>query len=90
MSMTARQSAALVLVAMIGLAPLKAAAVIYFLAGPFPGNPERDSAVIPLSKPEDIAHAVAFLVSEHSSFITGEILTVDGGTWIGKGTFGFK
>lgn len=29
--------------------------------------------------PEDIAHAVAFLVSPESSFITGQILTVDGG-----------
>ena len=29
--------------------------------------------------PEDIAHAVAFLVSPDSSFITGQILTVDGG-----------
>lgn len=29
--------------------------------------------------PEDIAHGVAFLVSPDSSFITGQILTVDGG-----------
>jgi NAD(P)-dependent dehydrogenase (short-subunit alcohol dehydrogenase family) len=29
--------------------------------------------------PEDIAHAVAFLVSPESGFITGQILTVDGG-----------
>lgn len=32
-----------------------------------------------LGTPEDIAHAVAFLVSEQSSFITGQILAVDGG-----------
>ncbi|MBP2475915.1 3-oxoacyl-[acyl-carrier protein] reductase [Crossiella equi] len=30
-------------------------------------------------RPEDIANAVAFLVSEESSFITGQILYVDGG-----------
>lgn len=30
-------------------------------------------------RPEDIAHAVAFLVSEEASFITAQILTVDGG-----------
>lgn len=29
--------------------------------------------------PEDIAHAVAFLASPHSTFITAQILTVDGG-----------
>ena len=29
--------------------------------------------------PEDIAHAVAFLASPHSAFITAQILTVDGG-----------
>jgi NAD(P)-dependent dehydrogenase (short-subunit alcohol dehydrogenase family) len=40
-------------------------------------------------KPADVADAVAFLVSEHSSFITGETLTVDGGAWMGQGPFGF-
>jgi NAD(P)-dependent dehydrogenase (short-subunit alcohol dehydrogenase family) len=32
-----------------------------------------------LGKPEDIAHAVAFLAAPESSFITAQILTVDGG-----------
>jgi len=32
-----------------------------------------------VGKPEDIAHAVAFLVSPDSGFITGQVLTVDGG-----------
>jgi 3-oxoacyl-[acyl-carrier protein] reductase len=32
-----------------------------------------------VGQPEDIAHAVAFLCAPQSSFITGQILTVDGG-----------
>ena len=32
-----------------------------------------------LGKPEDIAHAAAFLASDKASFITGQVLTVDGG-----------
>jgi NAD(P)-dependent dehydrogenase (short-subunit alcohol dehydrogenase family) len=53
---------------------------------------ERITDMVPLKrwgKPEDVANAVAFLVSSQASFITGEILTVDGGAWLGRGTFGF-
>lgn len=32
-----------------------------------------------VGQPEDVAHAVAFLCAPKSSFITGQILTVDGG-----------
>ena len=32
-----------------------------------------------LGTPEDVAQAVAFLASEKASFITGQILTADGG-----------
>ena len=32
-----------------------------------------------LGKPEDVANAVAFLVSENSSYITGQVLSVNGG-----------
>ena len=36
-----------------------------------------------LGKPEDIARAVAFLVEEKASYITGQILVVDGGLTLG-------
>lgn len=32
-----------------------------------------------LGQPEDVAHAVVFLASEQSSYITGQVLVVDGG-----------
>jgi 3-oxoacyl-[acyl-carrier protein] reductase len=36
-----------------------------------------------LGKPDDIAHAVLFLASEEASYITGQILKVDGGLTLG-------
>ena len=47
-------------------------------------------ASIPLGRmgrPEEIAHAAAYLVSDYASFITGEVLTMDGGQWLGRGVF---
>jgi 3-oxoacyl-[acyl-carrier protein] reductase len=32
-----------------------------------------------VGKPEDIANAASFLVSEQAGFVTAQILTVDGG-----------
>ncbi len=53
---------------------------------------QRITDMVPLErwgKPEEIADAVAFLVAPGAAYITGEILTVDGGAWLDRGTFGF-
>ena len=53
---------------------------------------QRVTDRIPLKRwaqPVEIADAVTFLVSPNAGFITGEILTVDGGAWMGRGTFDF-
>lgn len=53
---------------------------------------DRITGMVPLRRwgtPGDVADAVAFLVSPHATFITGETLTIDGGSWLGRGTFNF-
>lgn len=38
-----------------------------------------NTPMLRLGKPEDIANAVYFLATENASFITGQVLTIDGG-----------
>lgn len=52
-------------------------------------DPERKNKVLSrtplgiLGEPEDIAHAISFLISEKAKFINGVVLKVDGGNSIG-------
>lgn len=57
-----------------------------------PETVQRITDMVPLKRwgtPEEVADSVVFLVAPGASFITGEILTIDGGSWLGRGTFGF-
>jgi NAD(P)-dependent dehydrogenase (short-subunit alcohol dehydrogenase family) len=51
----------------------------------FTGTPERKAALVsgvPLGRigqPDEIAQAILFLAADAASFVTGQIVTVDGG-----------
>ncbi len=42
-----------------------------------------------IGQSEEVARAAAYLVSDFADFITGEVLVMDGGQWLGKGMFGY-
>jgi NAD(P)-dependent dehydrogenase (short-subunit alcohol dehydrogenase family) len=37
---------------------------------------------------EEVTNACAYLVSDYADYVTGEVLTLDGGSWLEKGMFG--
>jgi NAD(P)-dependent dehydrogenase (short-subunit alcohol dehydrogenase family) len=58
------------------------------LAGP--GGPSRWGRIAPLGRagtPEEVGGVVAFLASDLSSYVTGETIHVDGGTFASSGWF---
>jgi NAD(P)-dependent dehydrogenase (short-subunit alcohol dehydrogenase family) len=58
------------------------------------GDPEQRDAVIGsvpwrrLASPDEISDVAAFLLSDRADYVTGEVLTVDGGQWLGKQVYG--
>jgi NAD(P)-dependent dehydrogenase (short-subunit alcohol dehydrogenase family) len=57
-----------------------------------PEAAQRIADMVPLrrwGKPEEVADAVVFLVSDHAGYITGEVLTIDGAAWLSRGPFDF-
>lgn len=59
-----------------------------FATALYEGREEQVSASYPLrrlGRPEDVAAAVAFLAGDDGSWVTGQVLTIDGGLGLGGG-----
>jgi dehydrogenase/reductase SDR family protein 4 len=48
---------------------------------------EQRCAMLRLGEPEEVGSVVLFLASDHSSYITGTTITIDGGQMVGEPTF---
>jgi NAD(P)-dependent dehydrogenase (short-subunit alcohol dehydrogenase family) len=39
------------------------------------------------ASPEEVAESAVFLLSDRAAYVTGEVLVVDGGQWLGKSVY---
>jgi NAD(P)-dependent dehydrogenase (short-subunit alcohol dehydrogenase family) len=46
-------------------------------------NVARDIPLGRIGEPEDVAGAAVYLASDASAFVTGHVLSVNGGQWMG-------
>jgi NAD(P)-dependent dehydrogenase (short-subunit alcohol dehydrogenase family) len=57
------------------------------------GTPEAAEALkraVPLQRfasPEEVANAALYLVSDYASYVSGDVLVIDGGRWLNHGSF---
>ena len=59
-------------------------------SGQRPASEEQVLRSIPagrLGRPEEVAWTAAYLVSPYANYITGDVITIDGGQWLGKPIF---
>lgn len=58
---------------------------------PTPHDRARVLASVPAGRfasPDEVAETALFLLDDRSSYVNGEVLTVDGGQWLGKAVYG--
>lgn len=41
-----------------------------------------------LGQPEEVAHLASYVVSPYAEYMNGEVVTLDGGSWLNKGFLG--
>jgi gluconate 5-dehydrogenase len=66
--------------------PIEDTNLFKYLTGSTPGMKDHMQEMIPLhrvGRPEDIAEAVIYFCSDAASFVTGQVMAIDGGMTLG-------